>query len=73
MGSPPVQQETRSRTVGGSVTPTEEGEILGAFDQSTYGNKSRTARVILLAYTRSTKIRDEVSRFVREHPELLVD
>jgi len=73
MSNPQVEQEreNRDRIVGGSVTATEEKDILAAIDQGGFRNKSQGARVILLAYTRSAKVRDFVASYLRDNIDLL--
>jgi len=73
MGSPPLEQDKdrRDRVVGGSVSLNEEAEILAAFDQAGLPNKSRAARAVFLAFSRSTKVRDAVSAYLRENIEVV--
>lgn len=73
MPSPSAEQEreTRDRTVGGSVTSAEEGEILSAFDTAGLKVKSQAARAVLLAYARSTRVRDAVTAFLRNNIDVL--
>lgn len=75
MGSPPLEQEreNRSRVVGGSVNEEEEREVLAAFQTAGIKVKSKAARVVLLAYARSTKVRDAVTAFIADNPVLLAD
>jgi len=65
------ERETKSRTVGGTVTPSEEVEILAAFGQAGMPNKSRAARAVLLGFSRSTRVRDAVAAFLRENLDVL--
>lgn len=65
------ERETKNRTVGGTVTPAEEVEVLAAFDQAGMPNKSRATRAVLLAFSRSTRVRDAVASFLRENLDVL--
>jgi len=75
MVSPIIEQERdrRDRVVAGSVNDAEEGEIIGAFEQAGFKVKSKAARVVLLAFARSAKVRDAVAVFARENPVLVAD
>ena len=73
MASPSSEQEreTKEKVVGGNVTPTEEGEILTAFDKEGLGVKSRAARAVLLAFARSPEVRRSVATFLRANMNIL--
>lgn len=75
MGSPFIEQERdrRDRVVAGSVNDAEEQEIIDSFEQAGFKVKSKAARVILLGFARSTRIRDAVAAFTRENPVVLAD
>ena len=68
-----VERERREKVVAGSVNGPEELEILGSFEQAGFKVKSKAARVVLLSFARSVKVRDAVAVYVRENPDLLVD
>lgn len=73
MTSPAAEQERppRDRTVGGSVSPEEEREILDAFGQAKMPVKARATRAVLLSFARSTKVRDAVYTFLNDNRDLL--
>ncbi len=73
MANPPIEQERepKGKVVAGSVSASEETEIIQAFQGANLPNKSRAARAILLAFSRSTKVRDAVAEFLRENIEIL--
>lgn len=49
----------------------EEDEILAAFSKNGMAVKSQAARVVLLSYARSKKVRDAVAAYVRDNLQLL--
>jgi len=65
------QELSRRKVLAASVNEPEEGEILLAFEQASFGNKSKAARVVLLAYARSAKVRDSVAAFLRDNLDIL--
>lgn len=67
MAAPPA----RSLTVGGSVSLDEQSEILAAFAQAGFRNKSIASRVLFLAFSRDARVRDAVAACIRENPSLL--
>jgi hypothetical protein len=75
MGSPIIEQERdrRDRVVAGSVNDAEEREVLDAFEQAGFKVKSKAARVILMSFARSARVRDSVAAFARENPVVLAD
>ena len=55
----------RRKVVGGSVDETEKAEIQSALEQSGFRNESEGVRVVMLAFARSTRVRDAVSQHAR--------
>lgn len=75
-----AKQETRSKVVGATCNAAEENEIIEAFLSAGFKRnrdgspaKAGAARMILLAFARSVKVRDTVARFLRENPEIFTD
>lgn len=68
-----VERERREKVVAGSVNSAEEQEILDSFEQAGFKVKSKAARVVLLSFARSVRVRDAVAAFAKASPEVLVD
>jgi hypothetical protein len=75
-----ARQETRSKVIGATCNTAEEEEIVEAFLSAGFKRnrdgspaKAGAARMILLAFARSVKVRDAVAAFLRENPELFTD
>jgi len=65
------QELSRRKVLAAGVNEPEEREILSAFEQASFGNKSKAARVVLLSYARSTQVRDAVAAFLRDNLDVL--
>lgn len=61
------QGPSRRDIVAGSVTTDERSRILSAFEQAGFKTASEGIRILALAFTDSTVVRDTVARWRRQH------